>query len=82
MDARDFLLSPEGCTSSLGRRLVDRESGRSSGVVVNFWSLVELQSLGVYCDIPRGVVYFWSENFDWLASVGKASLFASASFRS
>ncbi|RRT45869.1 hypothetical protein B296_00020016 [Ensete ventricosum] len=42
----------------------------------------ELQSLGVYCDIPRGAIYFWSENFDWLVSVGKASLFASASFRS
>ncbi|RWW54877.1 hypothetical protein BHE74_00038518 [Ensete ventricosum] len=82
MDAQDFLLSPEGCTSSLGHRLVDREPERSSGVVVNFWSLVELQPLGVYCDIPRGIVYLWSENFDWLASVGKASLFASASFRS
>ncbi|RZS19938.1 hypothetical protein BHM03_00052401 [Ensete ventricosum] len=43
----DSSLAPEGCVGSLGHRLVDRELGRSSHVGISFWSLVELQPLGV-----------------------------------
>ncbi|RZR80276.1 hypothetical protein BHM03_00006271 [Ensete ventricosum] len=82
MDARGFFVGAERCASSSTRRLVNQEPERSPRAGVNFWSLVELQSLGVHCDVPRGVAYLWSGNLVWLASVGKASLFASASFRS
>ncbi|RRT46420.1 hypothetical protein B296_00046420 [Ensete ventricosum] len=50
----DCSLAPEGCVGSLGHRLVDRELGRSSHVGISFWSLVELQPLGVCCDVPGG----------------------------
>ncbi|RWW49145.1 hypothetical protein BHE74_00044729 [Ensete ventricosum] len=53
----DSSLVPEGCASSSGRRLVDWEPGRSPRAGVDFWSLVELQSLGVRCDVLRGVAY-------------------------
>ncbi|RZS01854.1 hypothetical protein BHM03_00031801 [Ensete ventricosum] len=70
------------CIGSFERRLVDRGPKRSSHAGVDFWSLVELQSLGVYCDVPKRVVYSRSEDLVWLASVGEVSLFASVSFRS
>ncbi|RWW21745.1 hypothetical protein GW17_00014087 [Ensete ventricosum] len=82
MDTWDSSLVPEGCANSSGRRLVDREPGRSPHAGVNFWSLVELQPLGVRCNVSMRVVYLWSGNIIWLASVGKVSLFTSASFRS
>ncbi|RZS28438.1 hypothetical protein BHM03_00062030 [Ensete ventricosum] len=75
-------LAPEGCANSLGCRLVDREPRWSPHARVNFWSFVELQSLRVCCDIPERVAYPRSEDVVWLASVGEASLFASALFRS
>ncbi|RRT54879.1 hypothetical protein B296_00026431 [Ensete ventricosum] len=75
-------LAPEGCASSSEYRLVDREPRWSPHARVNFWSFVELQSLRVCCDIPERVAYHRSEDVVWLASVGEASLFASALFRS
>ncbi|RRT38187.1 hypothetical protein B296_00044061 [Ensete ventricosum] len=38
----DSSLAAEGCASSSGCQLVDREPGRSSRAGVDFWSLVEL----------------------------------------
>ncbi|RWV89057.1 hypothetical protein BHE74_00033641 [Ensete ventricosum] len=77
---RDSSLAPKGCASSSRCRLVDQEPWRSPRAGVDFWSLVELQSLGVRCDVPIGVAYLWSRNLIWLASMGKASLSASVSF--
>ncbi|RWV89064.1 hypothetical protein GW17_00048808 [Ensete ventricosum] len=73
-------LAPEGCASSSGCRLVDREPRWSPHARVNFWSFVELQSLRVCCDIPERVASPRSEDVVWLASVGEASLFVSALF--
>ncbi|RRT47306.1 hypothetical protein B296_00023329 [Ensete ventricosum] len=52
------LLAFEGCISSSGCWLVDRELGLSPCARVDLWSLVELQPLGVRCDIPRGLFIF------------------------
>ncbi|RWW14210.1 hypothetical protein GW17_00022037 [Ensete ventricosum] len=53
----DSSLAAEGCASSSGCQLVDREHRRSSRAGVDFWSLVELQPLRVRCDVPRGVAH-------------------------
>ncbi|RRT85947.1 hypothetical protein B296_00002288 [Ensete ventricosum] len=46
--------------------LVDREPGRSPRAGVDFGSLVELQPLGVRCDISWGVAHLWSGTlFGW-----------------
>ncbi|RWV90876.1 hypothetical protein GW17_00046881, partial [Ensete ventricosum] len=47
---------------------------------VDLWSLIELHSLRVYCDVPKGVAYPRSEDLDWLALTGEASLFMSPNF--
>ncbi|RWW05200.1 hypothetical protein GW17_00031541 [Ensete ventricosum] len=78
----DFSLAPKGCASSSGHRLIDREPKRSSNAAVNLWSFVEIQPPRVSCDISRGVAYPRSGDLVWLASIGGASLFASASFHS
>ncbi|RWW43901.1 hypothetical protein BHE74_00050388 [Ensete ventricosum] len=78
----DFSLVPEGCAGSFECRLVDRGLVRLTHTRVNFWSLVDLQPLGVCYDVPERVAYPWSEDLMWLASVGEAFFFASASFRS
>ncbi|RRT42428.1 hypothetical protein B296_00057136, partial [Ensete ventricosum] len=65
----DFSLVPEGCASSLGRRLVDLEPGRSPCAGVDFWSLVELQPLGVHYNVSRGVAYLWSGNNECILSL-------------
>ncbi|RWW52163.1 hypothetical protein BHE74_00041443, partial [Ensete ventricosum] len=53
----DSLLTPEGCVGSLGHRLVDQGFERSPHIGVNFWFLVELQLLGVCCNVLKGVAY-------------------------
>ncbi|RWW59587.1 hypothetical protein BHE74_00033472 [Ensete ventricosum] len=78
----DFLLAFERCACFLGHRLVGREPKRSSRVGVDFWSLVELQSFEVCCDIPEGVTYPRSRDIVWLASVAELPSFASVSFYS
>ncbi|RWW04722.1 hypothetical protein GW17_00032039 [Ensete ventricosum] len=78
----DSSLAPEGCADSFECRLVDRGLGRLTHTRVNFWSLVDLQPLGVCYDVPKRVAYPWSEDLMWLASMGEAFFFASASFRS
>ncbi|RZS27895.1 hypothetical protein BHM03_00061431, partial [Ensete ventricosum] len=75
-------LAPKGYASSLGFWLVVREPRQSPSAGVDFLSLVELQLLGVCCDISRGVIYPRSGDLIWLASLGGASLFVSASFHS
>ncbi|RWW48345.1 hypothetical protein BHE74_00045585, partial [Ensete ventricosum] len=72
------ILKAYNCSS--GRRLVDWEPRRSPHAGVDFWSLVELQQPGVCCDVLGGVAYPRSGDLVWLAPVGGASLFASASF--
>ncbi|RWW28859.1 hypothetical protein GW17_00006652 [Ensete ventricosum] len=64
-------------------------SGKGSNVIPIWvsaaWIVVvggAILSLGVYCDVPKRVVYSRSEDLVWLASVGEVSLFASVSFRS
>ncbi|RWV79818.1 hypothetical protein GW17_00058994 [Ensete ventricosum] len=41
---------------------------------VDFWFLVELQSLEVYCDVLRGVVYLWLRDLVRSATQDGASL--------
>ncbi|RWV90709.1 hypothetical protein GW17_00047066 [Ensete ventricosum] len=53
----DSSLAPEGCAGSSGHRLAGREPRRSPHDRVDLWSLVELQSRGVCCDVTRGVAY-------------------------
>ncbi|RZS19428.1 hypothetical protein BHM03_00051836 [Ensete ventricosum] len=80
MDVWDSSLALEGCVSSLERRLVDRGPEWSPHTGVDFWSLVELQSLGVCYNILERVAYPRSGDLVWLASVGEAFIFVSASF--
>ncbi|RWW06962.1 hypothetical protein GW17_00029676 [Ensete ventricosum] len=79
---RDSSLMPEGCANSSGRRLVGQGTKWSSHANIYFWSLGELQSLGVYCDVLGGVVHTQSEDLTWLTYMSEASLFTSLSFRS
>ncbi|RWW48058.1 hypothetical protein BHE74_00045905 [Ensete ventricosum] len=82
MDDRGLFVGVKGYASSSERRLVDREPRQLPRARVDFWSLVELQSLGVCCEIPRRVDYLWSRNLAWLASLGKTFVFMNVSFHS
>ncbi|RWW69005.1 hypothetical protein BHE74_00023426 [Ensete ventricosum] len=79
---RDSSLTPEGCANSSGRRLVGQGTKWSSHANIYFWSLGELQSLGVCCDVLGGVVHSQSKDLTWLTYMSEASLFTSLSFRS
>ncbi|RWW57309.1 hypothetical protein BHE74_00035934 [Ensete ventricosum] len=75
-------LAPERCASSSRCWLGGWEPKQSPYARFDFWSLVELQSLEVCCDVLGGVAYPWLWDLIRLATEGRPSLFYSVFFRS
>ncbi|RWW16298.1 hypothetical protein GW17_00019827 [Ensete ventricosum] len=81
----DASLMLERCVSSLGRRLVGRDLVNHFVLESTFGPWWSYSTFGVCCDVRGGgetVAYPRLGDLAWVASVGGASLFASAFFHS